>query len=116
MTDRATAAGVPDVMAHMGVITDNIVGQVMQGSPAALAYCSAMAAEGLSAVQGRHLKAVASKLARELPYLPGTAQEAALRVLEAVQIELQSRPGNCAECGEVETPLSELCSFCGHTL
>lgn len=98
-----------------GSIVGGIVGEVLpSGSPAALDYCRN--AHDLSRVEAHHLKAVASKLARELPYLPGTRQEAALRVLDAVQVELQQRPGRCAECGEVETPLSEICAFCGHTL
>lgn len=105
-----------DVAIHMKSITDNVVGRTMPGSPAALAYCAALDAGGLPAVQGRHLRAVASILARELPFLPGSDQEAALRVLREVQEELQARPHRCTECGEPETPLSELCAFCGHTL
>lgn len=102
-------------VAYGSILSGNIVGEVLPpGSPAALAYCSNPGR--LDRVEGRHLKAVASKLARELPYLSGTRQEAALRVLNAVQVELQSRPGRCAECGEVETPLSEICAFCGHVL
>jgi hypothetical protein len=102
-------------IAYGNILQGNIVAQTLPpGSPAALDYCRNPGR--LDLVEGRHLKAVVSALAKELPYLPGERQERVLCVLGAVQEELQQRPGRCAECGEVETPLSELCAFCGHAL
>lgn len=86
-------------------------------TPAGRAYTEGRAAGSLRGVTGRHLRSVASRVAREVQYLSGTRLEAALGVLREVQEELQRRPERCAECGEVwDRGYPCVCASCGHTL